>query len=56
VHYILLEMAAGSAVNGSLTHTVAAEAPRDKPVDVSVEVTEATAASTEDPLAIAKVD
>ena len=58
VHYVLLEMAAGSEVNGSLTHTVAAEGLQDRPFDPTVEVTEASrgAAEVEDPPAIAKVD
>lgn len=58
VHYTLLEMAAGSEVNGSLTHSVDVEGLRDKPLDHTVEVTEALAgaAQEEDPVAIAKVD
>ena len=58
VHYLLLEMAAGSEVNGSLTHTVASENLREKPADHAVEVIEAPAgaAHQEDPVAIAKVD
>ncbi len=42
VHYTLLEMAAGSEVNGSLTHVTAAPAGREKAPDPSVEVTEAS--------------
>lgn len=42
VHYLLLEMAAGSEVNGSLTHSVAAEGLRDTAPDPTVEVTEVT--------------
>jgi cytoskeletal protein CcmA (bactofilin family) len=58
VHYTLLEMAAGSEVNGSLTHSVAAEALREKAPDPSVEVTEVVAAgdSGADSTAVAKVD
>lgn len=58
VHYTLLEMAAGSEVNGSLTHTLAAEKVREKAVDPTVEVTEAScgAATTEDSAHAAKVD
>ncbi len=41
VHYTLLEMAAGSEVNGSLTHVTAAAGGREKAPDPSVEVTEA---------------
>jgi cytoskeletal protein CcmA (bactofilin family) len=41
VHYTLLEMAAGSEVNGSLTHTDVPEGSREKAPDPSVEVTEA---------------
>jgi len=43
VHYTLLEMAAGSEVNGSLSHINTGEAKRDKPQDPTVEVTEASA-------------
>ena len=43
VHYTLLEMAAGSEVNGSLTHVGATEGKREKAQDPSVEVTEASA-------------
>lgn len=43
VHYTLLEMAAGSEVNGSLTHINPGEAKREKPQDLTVEVTEASA-------------
>ncbi|MEP5566279.1 MAG: polymer-forming cytoskeletal protein [Halioglobus sp.] len=42
VHYTLLEMAAGSEVNGSLTHIAAASNGREKAPDPSVEVTEAS--------------
>ena len=58
VHYVLLEMAAGSEVNGSLTHTVAAEALREKSPDPSVEVTEVGSggAPLEEPVAATKVD
>lgn len=42
VHYTLLEMAAGSEVNGSLTHIAAAPGGREKTPDPSVEVTEAS--------------
>jgi cytoskeletal protein CcmA (bactofilin family) len=58
VHYNLLEMAAGSEVNGSLTHSVAAEGLREKTLDPSVEVTEATSREhpAADSAANAKVD
>lgn len=58
VHYVLLEMAAGSEVNGSLTHSVAAEGLREKSPDPSVEVTEVTSASSAagETVAAAKVD
>ena len=58
VHYTLLEMAAGSEVNGSLTHSVAAEALREKTPDPSVEVTEVIAGSDSgvESVAKAKVD
>ena len=58
VHYVMLEMAAGSEVNGSLTHTVAAEALREKSPDPSVEVTEHSSGSVsqDDSVAAAKVD
>ncbi len=58
VHYVLLEMAAGSEVNGSLTHSVAAEAPREKTPDPSVEVTEVPAGggSRDEQVAAVKVD
>lgn len=46
VHYTLLEMAAGSEVNGSLTHILAAQEPRDKSLDHTVEVTEASSGET----------
>lgn len=41
VHYTLLEMAAGSEVNGSLTHTESEESARESKPDPSVQVTEA---------------
>lgn len=58
VHYTLLEMAAGSEVNGSLTHAVAAESLREKSLDPTVEVTEASpgGAPAEELAAFAKVD
>ena len=43
VHYALLEMAAGSEVNGSLTHTQGQEESREKSPDPTVAVTEASA-------------
>lgn len=43
VHYTLLEMAAGSEVNGSLTHNVPADAARGSAPAPSVEVTEVSA-------------
>ncbi|RLQ21125.1 polymer-forming cytoskeletal family protein [Seongchinamella sediminis] len=43
VHYTLLEMAAGSEVNGSLTHINSGEGKREKSQDPTVEVTEASA-------------
>lgn len=55
VHYALLEMAAGSEVNGSLTHSVAADALREKAPDPSVEVTEASGAGRSGPESVAKV-
>ncbi len=43
VHYTLLEMAAGSEVNGSLTHTAAVvEKVREKAMDHTVEIIEAS--------------
>lgn len=58
VHYCLLEMAAGSEVNGSLTHTIAAEKVRDRAIDPAVEVTEACvgAGAADDLTVAAKVD
>lgn len=58
VHYTLLEMAAGSEVNGSLTHTVVVEDLPEAPVDHTVDVTEAVSGSAQadDPLVMAKVD
>lgn len=44
VHYTLLEMAAGSEVNGSLTHTEAQDAGRESTPNPAIEVTEARAA------------
>lgn len=55
VHYALLEMAAGSEVNGSLTHSVAADTQREKAPDPSVEVTEASGAGHSGPESVAKV-
>jgi cytoskeletal protein CcmA (bactofilin family) len=43
VHYTLLEMAAGSEVNGSLTHIVDSAGKRESKPDPSIEVTEASA-------------
>ena len=58
VHYVLLEMAAGSEVNGSLTHSVAAEALKEKSPDPSVEVTEVSSGGEprENPVAATKLD
>jgi cytoskeletal protein CcmA (bactofilin family) len=59
VHYTLLEMVAGSEVNGSLTHTLATEEGlREKSIDPSVEVTEASpgGAQAEELVTLAKVD
>ena len=42
VHYTLLEMAAGSEVNGSLPHITTSENKRGKTPDPTVEVTEAS--------------
>lgn len=58
VYYTLLEMAAGSEVNGSLSHTVPAEESAEKPVDPTVEVTEAASGtrSEDDPAPLSKVD
>ncbi len=44
VHYTLLEMAAGSEVNGSLTHTEGQDAGRESAPNPAIEVTEARAA------------
>jgi cytoskeletal protein CcmA (bactofilin family) len=41
VHYTMLEMAAGSEVNGSLTHMASHEESRESKPDPTVEVTEA---------------
>ncbi len=49
VHYTLLEMAAGSEVNGSLTHATAAAVGREKAPDPSVEVTEASSGKKSGP-------
>ncbi len=43
VHYTLLEMAAGSEVNGSLTHVGSTDSKRENAPDPTVEVTEASA-------------
>ena len=58
VHYTLLEMAAGSEVNGSLTHSVPSDAQLDKVPDLSVEVTEASPGegAESNPVISAKVD
>ncbi len=58
VHYVLLEMAAGSEVNGSLTHTVSDGLADEKTLDPSVEVTEASSGpqSSTQPVATSKVD
>ena len=58
VQYVLLEMAAGSEVNGSLIHSVAAEALREKSPDPSVEVTEVSSGgeSRGEPVAATKLD
>ncbi len=58
VHYTLLEMAAGSEVNGSLTHAVASGEPQGQLLDPSVEVTEArpAGAAAAGPAPVAKVD
>ena len=58
VFYTLLEMAAGSEVNGSLTHSLAVEEPPAKPLDHTVEVTEAVSAgsSADEPIKMAKLD
>ncbi|QFU74518.1 polymer-forming cytoskeletal protein [Halioglobus maricola] len=58
VHYALLEMEAGSEVNGSLTHKAADEQQAPAQLDHSVEVTElgeSPAAKAESP-SMAKVD
>jgi cytoskeletal protein CcmA (bactofilin family) len=57
VFYSLLEMAAGSEVNGNLTHMAAdVEPAREKSPDPTVEVTEAGAKSKPIAIASAKVD
>ena len=58
VFYTLLEMAAGSEVNGSPTHSVPSDAQQDKVPDPSVEVTEASPgeAAESDSVITAKVD
>ena len=58
VFYTTVEMAAGSEVNGSLTHTVAAEALREKSPDPSVEVTEVSSGGSPlaESVAATKVD
>lgn len=56
VHYVLLEMAAGSEVNGSLTHSVSEGLVEEKTPDPSVEVTEASRATKSQPAPAAKVD
>lgn len=58
VHYTLLEMAAGSEVNGSLTHTVSSDSVREKALHHGVEVTEASSgpAPIDELVAAAKVD
>jgi len=45
VQYTLLEMAAGSEVNGSLTHSVQADGEKGVAPDLSVEVTEVSSGS-----------
>jgi len=56
VFYALVEMAAGSEVNGSLTHVVAADPDREKAPDPGVEVAEAGEKLQPTALASAKVD
>jgi cytoskeletal protein CcmA (bactofilin family) len=56
VFYTLVEMAAGSEVNGSLTHVVEADPAKGKSPDPSVEVTEVGAQPAPAAVASAKVD
>jgi cytoskeletal protein CcmA (bactofilin family) len=56
VFYSLVEMAAGSEVNGSLTHIVAADAAGEKAPDPALEVAEAGEKLESTALASAKVD
>lgn len=49
VHYTLLEMAAGSEVNGSLTHIAVTQNSREKTPDPLVEVTEASSGKPSEP-------
>lgn len=49
VHYTLLEMAAGSEVNGSLTHIAVTQNGREKTPDPLVEVTEASSGKQSEP-------
>jgi cytoskeletal protein CcmA (bactofilin family) len=56
VFYALLEMAAGSEVNGSLTHIVAADPAGKEAPDLTVEVAEAGGKLKAGALASAKVD
>lgn len=56
VFYTLVEMAAGSEVNGSLTHLVEPDTSADKKADPAVKVTEAGKANSPVAVASAKVD
>jgi cytoskeletal protein CcmA (bactofilin family) len=56
VFYALVEMAAGSEVNGSLTHIVAADPVGEQTTDPSMEVAEADEKLQPAALASAKVD
>ena len=56
VFYTLVEMAAGSEVNGSLTHVVEADPAKGKEPDPDVEVIEAGAQPAPAAVASAKVD
>jgi cytoskeletal protein CcmA (bactofilin family) len=56
VFYTLVEMAAGSEVNGSLTHLVESAAAKDNKLDPTVTVTEAGDTPPRVAVASAKVD
>lgn len=56
VYYITVEMAAGSEVNGNLTHLAESEPLRDKVPDPTVEVSEAGGSAESAKVVSAKVD